>query len=241
MSDNENNSINSSSLLSERIDAQLEAYRKISADYAEIITSLEQFKTEIDDLKREYRKEYKDLLSDITKMSNGLDVRETNTQHVLCNLRDIVDKQYNEVTRLVSAFEIYKTTLEGHIKLIIEQMSHNETVHKEYEEGVSVSLSDTQEVLSQGFSLLQSLIETKFADVKTDMSQNETNIKEKLEDRFKPFVNTPGQISMLHKELVDNRKRLNIRLYWVAGTLLAVMGIIETLVQLGVISVQWFK
>jgi hypothetical protein len=45
----------------------------------------------------------------------------------------------------------------------------------------------------------------------------------------------------LYQELIQKKRRILTKFYWVGGTILVGVGIVETLVQFGVIHIAWFK
>lgn len=210
--ENNDNMQFSNNILSARIDAQLEAYRKITIDYNNILTSLDKLRTEIESLQKIQSGETKDAANELKKIANLIEIHTDNAGAMIKGIKDSIEKQQTDVGKIVGNLESYQKNLDVTIKNLIDELS------KIQKNNDTDALTKLQEVIKE----------------------SEQALAKQLKDGFDTVASNANLLRNLQEELVKKKNRLKVRIYYILGTLAGIMALFETLIQLGVIKIEWF-
>jgi chromosome segregation ATPase len=105
--------------LSTRIDAQLEVYRKISTDYANIISALNQLKSEVKSLCQIQKEDGKEIIVDLNKIFDFIELHIKSINTTVETIKNTTEKEQIDI----SALTTYQENLNNSIKTLLDELS----------------------------------------------------------------------------------------------------------------------
>jgi hypothetical protein len=222
MAENDSNAQFGNTILSARIDAQLEAYRIITTDYNNILASLDKLRTEIESLQKIQGGECRDAAADLKKVTNLIEVHTENAGMMIKVIKDSIEKQQTDVGKIVGNLETYQRNLDSTIKNLIDELSK---VEKNNDTDIDASIVKLQDVVK---------------NIEIDLAKQLKDGFDCVAKSFTDLGEVPSVLKILQEELIRKKNRLRTKFYYIVGTLAVVVAIFETLTQLGIIKIDWF-
>jgi hypothetical protein len=127
------------STLNARIEAQLEVYGKVQSDYSVIIAILNNLISQFDELRKTIKEDHTDIIIDINKIIEVLEVNKENTSIILDNTKHIIDRQQGIINVVIENLKVITREIDDNIK---ESLDKTSIQHREQDRNLSSELSN---------------------------------------------------------------------------------------------------